>query len=93
MLTMQDEAAFVREALGAGARGTTHLSPRELEGLRLIARGYTNGEIAGQLFLSIRTVEAHRAHVQDKLGTTTRHELVGYALHHGLLPRPASGSG
>lgn len=127
MLTMQNEAAFVKEALAAGASayvlkegafnellsavrdtaagghyvspqlgaqlavpdGSAHLSPRELEVLRLIVLGYTNGEIAEQLFLSVRTVESHRAHVQDKLGLKTRHELVDYALHQGLLPRPA----
>lgn len=61
--------------------------------LRLIALGFTNGEIAGRLFLSVRTVESHRANVQDKLGVKTRHELVQYALHQGLLPGPADGSG
>ena len=128
VLTMQNEAAFVREALAAGARGyvlkdgafsellsavnaassggnyvspelgarlavndgSAHLSPRELEVLRLIALGFTNGEVAERLFLSVRTVESHRAHVQDKLGVKTRHELVEYALSQGLLPRPAA---
>ena len=61
------------------------LSGRELEVLRLIALGHTNAEIGEQLFLSVRTVETHRAHVQKKLGRTTRAELVRYALDHGLL--------
>jgi two-component system, NarL family, response regulator NreC len=61
------------------------LSERELEVLRLIALGHTNAEIGEQLFLSVRTVETHRAHVQQKLGLSTRAELVGYALGHGLL--------
>lgn len=61
------------------------LSERELEVLRLIALGHTNAEIAGQLYLSVRTVETHRAHVQQKLGLSTRAELVRYALDHGLL--------
>jgi two-component system response regulator NreC len=61
------------------------LSGRELEVLRLIALGHTNAEIGEQLFLSVRTVETHRAHVQQKLGRTTRAELVRYALDHGLL--------
>ena len=61
------------------------LSERELEVLRLIALGHTNAEIGEQLFLSVRTVETHRAHVQQKLGRTTRAELVRYALDHGLL--------
>jgi len=61
------------------------LSEREVEVLRLIALGHTNAEIGEQLFLSVRTVETHRAHVQQKLGRTTRAELVRYALDHGLL--------
>ena len=42
------------------------LSEREHEVLRLLARGYTNQEIAGQLFISVRTAETHRAHVMQK---------------------------
>jgi two-component system response regulator NreC len=53
--------------------------------LRLIALGHTNAEIATQLFLSVRTVESHRAHIQQKLRLSTRAELVRYALDHGLL--------
>ena len=128
VLTMQDEPAFAREALRAGAmgyvlkeaadaelvqaaraaaEGRTYLNPglgarlaaeppvptgppddlttRELEVLRLIALGHTNSEIGGQLFLSVRTVESHRAHIQRKLGRTSRAELVRYALDHGLI--------
>jgi two-component system response regulator NreC len=61
------------------------LSEREVEVLRLIALGHTNAEIAAQLFLSIRTVESHRAHIQQKLGRATRAELVRYALDHGFV--------
>lgn len=61
------------------------LSERELEVLRLIALGHTNSEIAEQLFLSVRTVESHRAHIQQKLRLTTRSELVRYALERGLV--------
>jgi two-component system response regulator NreC len=61
------------------------LSTRELEILRLIAFGHTNTEIAEQLFLSVRTVESHRAHVQQKLQLSKRSELVRYALDRGLL--------
>jgi two-component system, NarL family, response regulator NreC len=61
------------------------LSERELEILRLIGLGHTNGEIAEQLYLSVRTVESHRAHIQQKTGRTTRAELVRYALDHGLI--------
>jgi two-component system, NarL family, response regulator NreC len=61
------------------------LSDRELEVLRLIALGHTNNEIAKQLYLSVRTVESHRAHIQQKLGLTNRSELVRYALDRGLI--------
>ena len=61
------------------------LTEREVDVLRLIALGHTNTEIAGQLFLSTRTVETHRAHIQQKLRRSTRAELVRYALEHGLV--------
>lgn len=61
------------------------LSERELEVLRLVALGYTNAEIAAALYVSVRTVETHRAHVQQKLGLKARADLVHYAREHGLL--------
>jgi two-component system response regulator NreC len=61
------------------------LTERELEVLRLIALGHTNGEIGARLYLSVRTVESHRAHIQQKLRRSTRADLVRYALDHGLL--------
>jgi two-component system response regulator NreC len=61
------------------------LTEREVEVLRLIALGHTNAEIAQELFLSVRTVESHRAHIQQKLGRSTRAELVRYALDHGFV--------
>jgi len=130
VLTMQEDPAFAREALRAGASGYvlkqsagtelvqairaaasggTWLNPelgarmaaapatpagppgdltdRELDVLRLIALGHTNNEIAGKLFLSVRTVETHRAHIQQKLGMSSRAELVRYALDHDLIER------
>jgi two-component system, NarL family, response regulator NreC len=126
VLTMQNEPAYARRALGAGALGyvlkeaaeeelveaikraavgDTYLNPRlgarvaaepppgppdglserEVDVLRLIALGCTNAEIGDQLHLSVRTVETHRAHIQQKLRRTTRAELVRYALEHGLV--------
>jgi two-component system response regulator NreC len=67
------------------------LSDREVEVLRLIALGHTNAEIAGQLYLSVRTVETHRAHIQQKLRLSTRAELVGYALERGVVDREPAG--
>jgi two-component system response regulator NreC len=61
------------------------LSGREIEVLRLIALGHTNNEIAESLYLSVRTVESHRAHIQQKLGMTSRSDLVRYALERRLI--------
>jgi two-component system response regulator NreC len=61
------------------------LSEREAEVLRLLALGHTNQEIAEQLFVSVRTVETHRAHILQKLRLSSRAELVRYALDQGLL--------
>jgi two-component system response regulator NreC len=61
------------------------LSEREREVLRLLALGYTNQEIAKQLYISVRTAETHRAHVMQKLRLGSRAELVRYALANGLL--------
>ena len=65
-----------------------NLSDREVEVLKLVALGHTNAEISQQLYLSVRTVESHRAHIQQKAGRTTRAELVTYAREHGLLETP-----
>lgn len=128
VLTMQNDPAFARKALQAGAAGFvlkeaaddelleairqassggTYLNPtlgarlaaappepagppddlseRELSVLRLIALGHTNSEIATTLHLSVRTVESHRAHIQQKTRRSTRAELVRYALEHDLV--------
>jgi two-component system response regulator NreC len=61
------------------------LSEREVEVLRLVALGYTNTEISQQLYLSVRTVESHRAHIQRKVGRSTRAELVAYAREQHML--------
>jgi two-component system, NarL family, response regulator NreC len=61
------------------------LSERELGVLKLIALGHTNSEIAARLYLSVRTVETHRAHIQQKTRRSSRAELVRYALEHGLV--------
>ena len=61
------------------------LTERELQILRLIALGHTNAEIGKQLYLSVRTVESHRAHIQQKTRRSTRSELVRYALDHSLI--------
>lgn len=87
---------YVHPALGAallapGAAGPRpagpggELSDRELEVLRLVALGYTNAEIATALYVSVRTVETHRAHLQQKLGLKARADLVRYARDVGLL--------
>jgi two-component system, NarL family, response regulator NreC len=61
------------------------LTEREVEILKLIALGHTNAEIGAQLYLSVRTVESHRAHIQQKTRRSTRAELVQYVREHSLL--------
>jgi two-component system, NarL family, response regulator NreC len=61
------------------------LTEREVEILKLIALGHTNAEIGKQLYLSVRTVESHRAHIQQKTRRSTRAELVRYVHEHSLL--------
>lgn len=61
------------------------LTPREREICRLLALGYTNSEAAEKLFISLRTVEAHRGNIMTKLDLKTRAELVRFAIDNGLL--------
>ena len=89
--------SYVQPSIGArlasepsGAWPPDGLTEREAEVLRLIALGHTNKEIGEQLFLSVRTVESHRARIQQKLGIQTRAELVAYALDHKMIG-PAEG--
>jgi two-component system, NarL family, response regulator NreC len=67
------------------------LSEREREVLRLLALGHTNQEIAKMLYLSVRTVETHRAHIMQKLRLETRAELVRHAIDQGLLEEAPGG--
>lgn len=69
----------------AGARSTTLLSGRELQVLRLVARGYSSQEIATQIFVSPKTVETYRSRLAAKLGLKTRSDVIRYALQMGLL--------
>ncbi|HEX5838860.1 MAG TPA: response regulator transcription factor [Anaerolineales bacterium] len=65
--------------------GDNTLTHREVEILRMVARGYTNNQIAEKLSISARTVEGHRANLTGKLGLHSRVELVEYAEQHGLM--------
>jgi DNA-binding NarL/FixJ family response regulator len=61
------------------------LTAREKEILTLIAQGLSNQQIAEKLFISIKTVQTHRAHILEKLGLHDRTELVRYAIRKGLI--------
>ncbi|WP_377266838.1 response regulator [Peterkaempfera sp. SMS 1(5)a] len=85
-------ATYVQPAMGArlamtgeGADGTDPLTGREVEVLSLLALGHTNQEIARRLYVSVRTVETHRARIRDKLHVETRAELITAARERGLL--------
>jgi DNA-binding NarL/FixJ family response regulator len=85
-------AGFVLDAFGAvtgeqaeSSEELDRLSARELEVMRLIARGYSYKEIASELFISIKTVETHVSAVLRKLQFSSRHELTAWALERKLL--------
>jgi two-component system response regulator NreC len=61
------------------------LSPRELEILILIARGYTNRQAAEELFLSEKTIETYKSRLMTKLNLQSRIDLVRYAIQHKLI--------
>jgi DNA-binding NarL/FixJ family response regulator len=63
------------------------LSPREREVLKLIAEGYKNKEIAGDLCISLKTVEKHRANLMKKLDLHNTATLTAYAIEQGLVER------
>jgi two-component system response regulator NreC len=129
VLTMHDDASYVRESTAAGANGYVlkqtsmtdivdavrvvatndryidpslglrpscvgpdeepkielNLTARELDVLRLIANGYTNNEVGKELYISVRTVETHRARIQQKLGVKSRAQLAQIARSAGLV--------
>jgi len=61
------------------------LSKRELQVLKLVAEGFSSREIAQQIFISVKTVETYRGRFAEKLGLTSRADIVRYALEIGLL--------
>ena len=65
--------------------GLDTLTAREREVLQLIAEGHTNSQIADELVVSVKTVEAHKAHIMDKLKARSRTDLIRYALKRGIV--------
>ncbi|HZK24394.1 MAG TPA: response regulator transcription factor [Oscillospiraceae bacterium] len=61
------------------------LSKRQKETLSLVARGYTDKQIAEQIHVSVKTVESHKARIKEKLDIVQRSEFVAYAMEHNLL--------
>lgn len=81
-------AAVLRAAGHPGSRrpaGPAGLTPREIEVLRLLARGLPNREIAARLVISTKTARNHVEHIYVKIGTSSRVEASLYAMQHGLL--------
>lgn len=86
------DPSMVRSLLGepgqplpAQRTSMENLTPREIDILKLIVEGYTNQQMGEKLSISTRTVEGHRANINDKLGLHSRVELVRYAREHGLI--------
>jgi DNA-binding NarL/FixJ family response regulator len=86
-----DGGGYVDPELGAklvnpsGSAALEPLSERERDILHLLALGYTNQEIGKKLYISVRTVDTHRAHIMRKLELETRAELVMFALANGMI--------
>ena len=84
-------AGYVEPDLGAklvtpnGSPALEPLSERERDIVHLLALGYTNQEIGTKLYISVRTVDTHRAHIMRKLQLETRAELVMFALANGVI--------
>ncbi|HXU25251.1 MAG TPA: response regulator transcription factor [Tepidiformaceae bacterium] len=79
-----DEISY-RSKRPADSASTESLTPREREVLQLIAEGHTNQRVADELVISVKTVEAHKAHIMTKLHARTRTDLIRYALIKGIV--------
>ena len=84
-LVFKDFYLKEKDGKGLPTKKTQELSKREEEVLTLIANGKSLKEVADELFISIKTVESHKMHIQDKLGLTNTAQLVKYAIEHGLI--------
>ncbi|WP_125711713.1 response regulator [Companilactobacillus kedongensis] len=85
MITKSDIQQINSDGVDVDLEGYNGLSKREKEIFPLIALGYSNKEIASQMFISTKTVEAHKASIIRKLELDSRTELVRYAVHHHLI--------
>lgn len=81
-----DIAELQLQARRSGQRTSLDaLTPREREVLQLIAEGLTNQQIADELVVSVKTVEAHKTHIMEKLKARSRTDLIRYALKRGIV--------
>jgi two-component system, NarL family, response regulator NreC len=80
-----EEALQKRSTRADSTRPANILSDRELQVLKLVARGYTSAEIAKQIFVGVKTIETYRSRLAEKLGLRTRSDVVRFALQMGLL--------
>ncbi len=76
---------LLRARNGDTKAGLDRLTDREREVLQLIAEGHSNQSIAEQLVISVKTVEAHKAHIMSKLGARNRTDLIRYAIRRGII--------
>ena len=81
----QSNDFLVRARSGDARAGFDRLTDREREVLQLIAEGHSNQSIADQLVISVKTVEAHKAHIMSKLGARNRTDLIRYAIRRGII--------
>jgi two-component system response regulator NreC len=85
MITKQDLEEINYGSTAVDMTGYQDLSKRERELLPFIALGYSNKEVAKKLFISTKTVEAHKASIMRKLALDSQAALIRYAVHHHLI--------
>lgn len=85
VMTKSDVQQNNSDGVDTNLTGYNGLSKREREVFPLVALGYSNKEIAAKLFISTKTVEAHKANIMHKLALNNRADLIRYAIHHHLI--------
>lgn len=86
--TIAEKAVVAAPALAVSNEDSGELSPREEDVLRLVAQGFSNKQIAGQLEVSVKSVETYKARAAEKKGLRSRADIVRYGIRQGWLAAP-----
>jgi DNA-binding NarL/FixJ family response regulator len=86
--TIAEKAVVAAPALAVSNEDSGELSPREEDVLRLVAQGFSNKQIAGQLEVSVKSVETYKARAAENKGLRSRADIVRYGIRQGWLAAP-----